>query len=1037
MKVKYKLCFLLLSMILAQGSWAQVKAGGVIRDADSKEPLIGATIMEKGTTNGTITDIDGKFDLTVSSDQAVLVVSYIGYATMELGAGSNLSINLSLDIDELDEVVVVGYGTQRKSDLTGSVVGIKTDDLMQSRTNNLFNAMQGRLAGVQITTDSGQPGAGLDIIIRGQTSINGSSSPLFVIDGVQIDVNYDEVATTASTQSRFNPLTAINPADIESIEVLKDASATAIFGSRGTNGVVIVTTKSGKKGRSTVDYTFNLSSSSAIKKMDVLTAEQYLDYQAQRNNDVFLYENGDVNLPRNFDEMRSYDWQEEALRTAITQQHQLSLSGQGGTTNYSAGVGYLKQEGLIINNDFEQYSMRLRLNNEVNEKFSLGFNVNGSYSVLSGVANSGGPNNFTGITQALLTSNPWDIITDDLDLTSTDYISPIALINETDKATSALRVISSLNLNYKITKDLKYTALMAGNISHSKVREYFNSTTAWGQLSGGRAGIKEVGSYSYNHSSQLHYDKELNSDNRLSAMAGFEIYHYNYESFENQVGVFEDESTGVYDISKGLSVNAYNSSRIANSRLSYFARVNYTLFDRYLLTATVRADGTDKFGADNRWGYFPSAAIGWRVSDEAFMQGVETISNLKLRLSYGVTGNERIPPYSQLASIVPYYYGSNDQVIFGMAPETLENPELRWETTTQYNAGFDLGLFEGRLNITADYYNKATTDLLLNAPVPSQTGYNNRWLNIGQINNYGFEFQVSTFNIDKNDFKWSTDFNITFNRNKVIDLGGAEFIPLNLQGGWQTEPGRVMLDQPIGTMYGYKVIGVWQIDDFTWDNNSDPTIPHADRTYVPKSELPVNQSVATPQPGHLKYADVDGDGFVTAEDRTILGNGLPKHIGGLSNNFTYKNFDLSIFLQWSYGNDIYNSTLVRLHASRGPSMNISQDYYLNHWTPENPSNKYPDYGQVHSSLPSSYFVEDGSYLRLKTVSFGYTVPKNITNKIGFKSLKVSVIGNNLLTWTKYTGWDPEVNFNNPLMAGYDRIAYPRSRTYTFSLNAKF
>ena len=1041
MKKQYIFYSLIFYMFLWQDALAQETVGGVIIDSESGETLIGAAVLEKGTSNGTITDIDGKFKLRVSEENAMLVVSYVGYQTLEVVASSDMTINLELDYDQLDEVVVVGYGTQKKSDLTGSVVGIKPEDLMQSRTPDLFNAMQGRLAGVQITSDSGMPGAGLDIIIRGQTSINGSASPLFVIDGVQLDVNYDEVATTSSTQSRFNPLTAINPADIESIEVLKDASATAIFGSRGTNGVVIVTTKSGRKGKSSVDYSANVSVSSLLKKMPVLDANQYLNYQQQRNNDQFLLEDtdndGELDTERNFDELPSFDWQDEAIRTSITQQHQLSLSGGSDNTRYSAGIGYLNQEGLIVNNDYEQYRLRLRVDNDASEKLSIGFNMNGSYSVLSGIANSGGPNSFTGITQQLLSANPWNIVSDDFDITNDDWINPLTLVTESDKSTSVLRLIGSTSLEYKIMKDLKYTALLAGNISHSKVKEFYNTNTGWGRASNGRAGIREVGSYSYNHSSQLHYNKNINKNNRLSALAGFEIYHYNFESFSNSVTVFEDESTGVNDISKGLSPQDYSSSRRSNRRLSYFGRVNYTLLDRYLFTVTMRADGTDRFGAQNRWGYFPSAAIGWRVSEEAFMKSIEPISNLKLRASFGVTGNENIPPYSHLASILPYYYASNGEVIFGMAPETLENPELQWETTEQVNVGLDLGLVKDRINLTVDYYHKATKDLLLNAPVPSQTGYNRRWLNIGQINNYGLEFQLTTFNIDNGDFSWSTDFNISFNRNKVIGLGDAEFIPVQTGGGWQSTAGRVILNEPIGTMFGYEFEGIWQIDDFTWDNDSDPSIPHEDRTYVLKEEFPVNQSITPPQPGDKRYADLDGDGFITDEDRKVIGQSNPVHIGGFNNNFRYKNFDLSVFFQWSYGNDVYNSTLVRLHAARQPGMNILEDYYENRWTPENPSNEYPRYGAVSPNIVSTYFVEDASFLRLKNVSLGYTVPKSIINKLGIQSLQLSLIGSNLLTWTNYSGWDPEVNFNNPLLAGYDRIAYPRARTYTFSLNANF
>lgn len=1023
---------------MVQSVLAQIKVDGFIVDSETKEPLIGATVLEKGTTNGTITDIDGNFSLSVSSEGALLVVSYLGYQQMEIKSGADLKINLNPDSDLLDEVVVVGYGTQRRSDLTGSLAGVKAKELLESQTTDVFAAMQGRMSGVQISTDSGQPGAGMNIVVRGQTSINGTSSPLFVIDGVQIDVNFDEVATTGSSQSRINPLSGINPADIESVEVLKDASATAIYGSRGANGVVIITTKIGDKDRITADYTYNLTVSNPIKKMPVLSAQDYLIYQEERGNNQFLNQDldndGVLETPRNFDSLQSYDWQETALRTAITHQHQLSLRGGSGKTNYSAGIGYLTQEGLVINNEYEQYNFRLRLNADPTDRLSFAFNTNTSLSYLNGIANSGGPGSFTGITQQLLMANPWNIQTEDVDLSSDAFISPLTMIELADKSTNVLRSIASFNLDFKITEDLKYSSITGGNVSHSKVKEYYSKETGWGRLQNGMARLKEVNTYSYNHSSQLHYSKSIGSNHRINAMGAFEVFHYNFEDFQNVVTGFEDETTGVNNISKGTAVSTYTTQRWSNNRLSYLARVNYSLFDRYLITGSIRADGSDKFGPGNRWGYFPSAAIGWRISDESFMQNMGTISNLKLRASYGATGNERIPAYTYLAQLDPAFYASNDAIIFGLSPSSLPNPNLKWEVTNQFNAGIDLGFFKDRLNITADVYNKITTDLLLNAPIPSQSGFNSQFQNIGRIDNYGLELQVSSVNVDKNNFSWRTDFNISFNRNEVKDLGSAEFIPVTTAGGWQTNVGRVIVGQPIGTMYGYKVDGVYQIDDFTWQNESNDTIAHADRIYVLKEGLPIYSGNA--QPGRLKYANINGDSLINDDDRQVIGQSNPIHFGGINNTFSYKGFSLSVFFQWSYGNDLYNAAKVRLQGVQ-PFMNLSQDYFEGHWTPENPSNEFVGLGQQDQAIASSYYVEDGSYLRLKTVSFGYTVPKKLVNKLGLSSLQVNVIANNLLTWTNYTGWDPEVNFNNPLLPGLDRIAYPRSRTLTYSINAKF
>ncbi|MHB0754803.1 SusC/RagA family TonB-linked outer membrane protein [Polaribacter sp. M15] len=1031
---------LLLALVSFQFSFSQIKVSGKVTDTEGNL-LPSVTILIKGTQIGDISDFDGKFSIELPNAESILVFNYLGMKTKEVKYNGQKIINVQLEqeTNNLDEIVVIGYGVTKKSDVTGSVSSIKPKTLMESQTTDVFSAMQGRVSGVQISSDSGQPGGGNNITVRGQTSINGTSSPLFVIDGVQIDVNYDEVATTGSSQARINPLTGINPADIESVEILKDASATAIYGSRGANGVVIITTKSGTSdGRITAEYSYNLGISEVIKKLSVLSADDYLTYQQDINNDQFLNQDtnndGTFDTPRDFTQLPSFDWQEEGLRTAISHQHQLSVRGGNKTTNYSVGLGALQQEGLVVNNDYEQYNLRMRLKTDINDKLSITFNSNGSYSVLGGIANNGGPDSFTGITQFLVIGNPWNIRTDDIVFADDGFISPLDLINESDKQTSIFRLFGNMNLNYKFTDNFSYTGFTGFNVSNSKVKEFYSSNTGWGRLQNGRARVKEVNTYSINHSSQLNFRKSFNPNHRIDALAGFEIFHYNFEDFLNEVIGFENQTTGVNNISVGTSVSEYSTQRFSTNRVSFLSRINYTLYKRFILTATMRADGSDKFGEGNKWGYFPSGALAWKMTNESFIKNINAISNLKLRLSYGATGNERIPAYTYLAQLNPAFYASNDNLIFGLAPSTLPNPDLKWETTEQLNAGIDLGLFGGKINFSADVYKKITTDLLLNAPIPSQSGFNSQFQNIGRIDNSGVELQLSTFNINKNDFKWKTDFNITFNQNEVKDLGGAEFIPISTFGGWQANVGRVIVGEQIGTMYGYQFDGIYQIDDFTWQNNSDPNVAFEDRNFALKDGLPVYSGTALP--GRMKYSDLNGDGFVNDEDRQVIGNSNPVHFGGINNTFTYKNFDLSVFFQWSYGNDLYNAAKVRLNGVQ-PWMNISQDYFENNWTPDNPSNTAPAYRQLDQQIASSYYLEDGSYLRLKTVSLGYRLPKDITQKLGFKSLRFNLIGNNLITWTNYTGWDPEVNFNNPLLSGLDRIAYPRARNFTLSFNATF
>ncbi|WP_319589669.1 TonB-dependent receptor [uncultured Draconibacterium sp.] len=1043
--MKKSILLLLIVLCTSIVGMAQKSISGIVTDSN-KEPMPGVTVVFKNTTTGTVTGMDGDYKLNVPDNASILVFSFIGMETKEVGINGQTVLNVQLEsaVTELDEVIAIGYGTVRKRDLTGSVSNIRSEEITQSQSVNVMNAMQGRMSGVQISSESGEPGSGINIRIRGANSIVGGSTPLFVIDGVQIDVNKDEVASSGSTTGTMDPLSSLNPADIESIDVLKDASATAIYGSRGANGVVIVTTKSGKDGKSSLEYNGTFALSEASKKLDVLSADDYYDYQVLRNRESFYMmdtnDDGEYDTPRDFSTIKSHNWQDEALRTAQSQQHMISASGGNKKSNYSASVSYLSQEGLIKKNDFDRYNFRVKLNHIQSDKLKLGFNLNNAFSELTGAANNGGPNNFQGPVQLLVLGNPWEIIDEDIEDAGQEYLSPLALIERADKTTRLFRSLASLDLEYKITKGLTYKGMLGGTYSKSKLKEYYGTNTNWGVVWGGRAAITEVGTYSYSHSSQLNFVKTFNEKHQFSAMAAFEVNHYNYEHFRNQVASFADESTGVNDISKGAVNLEYSSSRWSTNRLSYLGRVNYTFNDKYLLTASLRADGSDKFGANNRWGYFPSGAFAWRMSEESFIKDVEKISNLKLRLSYGKTGNERIPAYSYFAQMANAYYASDDNLMFGMAPGSLESPDLQWETTTQYNAGMDIGFFKNRLNINVDYYLKQTRDMLLNAPIASQSGFKSQWLNIGSLDNSGLELNISSVNVQKKDFSWESNFNISFNKNEVLDIGGAQFIPVTIPTGWITSAGRVIVGEPIGTMYGYESNGIYQIDEFNWQNNSDPSIAHEDRTYTLKEGgLPFTSGTAVP--GAQKYKDLSGpdgvpDGVVDdTYDRTIIGNSAPKHMGGLNNSFTYKNFDLGVFFQWSYGNEIYNAAKYR-EAGTQSWMNIRQDYYENYWSESNPSNEYPGLGQISSAI-SSYYVEDGSYLRLKTVSLGYTLPSDILTGTGLSYVKFFVTGQNLITWTNYSGFDPEVNSNNPLLPGFERFSYPRPRTVTFGVNVKF
>ena len=1004
------LIFLIFSILSFQLSIAQKTVTGKVTD-NNGAILPGVTILIKGTNTGEITNFDGEYSLKITSEDAVLIFSYLGMKTKEIKYAGQVVLNAVLEdeTNRLNEIIVIGYGAVKKRDVTGSISSIKDSIIGVSKTPNLFDAIQGRIAGVNIVSQSGEPGSSVNFNVRGSNSVFSAGSPLFIIDGVQIDINDDEVASAGvGSSASMDPLATINPSDIESMEVLKDASATSIYGSRGANGVIIITTKSGKKGDLTFEYTSSIGFGEALNKIDVISPEEYILYRESRDPGN-SFTNLSDGTPRDFSTISSKNWQDEALRTSVVNNHFISARGATEKTSYSASIGAVKQGGIIIENDYSKYTFSLKATHQQSEKLKFGFTLNTAFTELDGVANSGsGGDEFNGVVQFLVIANPWELL--DLNQeeeTSQDYLSPMSLIEEGEKKIRFSRTIGSVFGDYAITKHLKFRSRFGANISGSKLQEFHSSDSRFGWRWNGRAVIRQVESYSYNWSNTINYSKTFKRKHYVNVLGGYELAKYNRESFFNDIINFENQEIGFNDTSIGQVFKGYGSNRTFSNRMSYFMRTNYRLKGKYLFTLNFRADCSERFGANNRWGYFPGAAFAWRVHKEKFLKNVSQINDLKLRLSYGVTGNERIPPFSFAARLDNSYYGSNDNLNFGLAPGSLENPNLKWETTTQFDIGLDVALFNDRVNFTFDYYNKLTEDMLIDAPIPAQTGFSSQWLNLGSVENKGFEFSLSTVNIKKNNFSWKTAFNISSNVNTVKDLGNVEFIPTLIPSGWITNPGRVIVGESIGIMYGYVFDGIHQ------EGNAEEAIP-----------------------GTMKYKDLNGDGFIDDEnDRTIIGDSNPLHTGGINNSFSYKNFNLSVFFQWSYGNDVFNAARLRTNGFQ-PFMNITQDYYENAWTPGNASNTAPAFGNV-DPLASSYYVEDASFLRLKTVNLSYDLPRKIFNKTQISGLRVFVSANNLLTFTNYSGFDPEVSSRNPLIRGFERFSYPRSRTIIMGLNLKF
>lgn len=1017
---------------------------------DGGEAAIGATVMVKGETVGTITDIDGKFSIEVPLN-GQLQFSYVGYVTktVSLNGKADVQVTLSEDNHNLEEVVVVGYGSMKKKDLTGSVVGLRAEDISQTKSSSFVNAMQGKLAGVQISTQSGELGASTRISIRGANSVYGSSLPLYVIDGVQIDVNSDEMASSKmGNGSQMDPMSSINPADIESIEVLKDASATAIYGSRGANGVVIVTTRSGKVGKSRVNYDGYISFGQVTKKIDVLGASDFIDYRREIDGNCPLFfedsnEDGaynELDNPRDPYSNPVHDWQDEMLRTSVSHNHNLSLDGGTEALQYSGSIGYSRNEGIIINNDYERITTRLKIDYK-KDRLKMGLNMNISYSQFNGASQSGGEGGaFNGVVQSLVTARPIEIYIPEYDNMGT-YVSPISMLEDAYKNTSLIR--SNLNAygEYRIIDGLTLNISVGGLLSSSKGKEFYGRNTEWGAGDHGRAIIAEQRATSISNSNQLTYQKNFGKSS-LNAMVAFELNHYNFESFSVDNANFLDESTGVDAISKGNVLKGVNSYRGVNNRVSYLGRIYYDLLSRYLFTASIRADGSDKFGKGNQYGYFPSFAFAWRLSEEKFMKNQRVFDNLKFRLSYGQTGNERIASHQYMANMENSYYNG----ILGLSPSTLANPNLKWETTIQYNAGLDMGFLNNRVQLNIDYYKKITNDMLMPAAIPSQTGYSSQWKNIGKVHNEGVEIQLSTINLKNKDFQWSTDFNISHNKNTVKDLGGVDFVPVAIGGGWLTNVGRVMVGHDIGTAYGYVFDGIYQMDEFTWQNGSDPDIPFTQRNFTLKPGV-ISVKGTNVKPGSYKFRNLDGseDNVVDENDQTVISHSSPKFFGGMNNTFRYKNFELSVFLSGSFGNEVFNESKFRLSGGIPLAwQNLSKDFWDNRWTPENPTNAYGTFSvdtrNTTSLMTNSYYVEDASYIKLKSVSLSYTIPTSVLKKIGLGNVsnaKVYATGDNLYTWTNYTGFDPEVDSGNALLTGFDRVSYPRTRSYILGVNVTF
>jgi TonB-linked SusC/RagA family outer membrane protein len=1011
----------------------QSKLDGTVVDDITNQPIIGASITIKGTTHGVVTDAEGKFYFqTGQKFPYTLIVSYIGYKKAEVVVDKNpVIIHLKEERQELDELVVVGYGTQKRKDITGSVASVPKANLSQV-TSSADNLLRGAVAGVVVTQSSGRPGASSSVRIRGGNSITAGNEPLYVVDGILIyNDNSNSSAGVSFAGASLNVLSTINPADIESIEVLKDASATAIYGSRGANGVVIITTKKGTKGQDNISYQGYFGFQNISKKLDLMNASQW----ARLRNDV----QASIGQAPSFSDAQieafktsgNHDWQSAAFRTAApVQNHQLSFSGGDERSRYAISAGYFDQEGIVLGSDFKRISLRVNYEKNYSQTFKFGVNANYSNSVSNGVGTTGNGRTPNPLVSAVLTAPVVPIknedgsynVTNNIYATSVNgYVpNPINDLENTTNETKINRILTSLFGEYKISKKLTAKVAVSGDVLNTKQNYYAPSHTTTGAGTKGLASVGDRLVSSVLNENTLNYNTTFGENHKFSALGGYTLQYTQGEIVNAGANTFINDNNTSDALQDGVAVKPY-SEAYESVLKSWLARVNYSYRGKYNLTLSARADGSSRFGSESLWGYFPSAGFSWNITDEEFANNIKGITEAKLRITAGTTGNQEIGNYLSLASMGSVNYSFGGTLYTGLAPTRLANPDLKWEKTDQYNLGLDLSLLDRKINFVFDVYYKKTNDLLISVPVPLTSGYATVLQNIGGVENKGIEIGLTTENIKTENFSWNSNIVFSANRNKVVSIGNGvnQFFPVVPNGSLlQQQPVTVKVGLPLGTFWGYRTNGIFQTQE---EINTQPKI----------------NSLANTKVGDRKYVDANGDGVITALDKGDLGSSQPKFVGSFSNTISYNDFDLNFSFQGSYGGKIFNALNQQLEISTlGTNAAATLE---DRWTPTNPGNEVPRASSSPLGIVSERYVEDASFLRLKLITLGYTLPKSISKKLGTKSVKFYVSAENLITWTKYTGYDPEVSSyeQNNLYPGIDFGSYPNSKTFISGLNVTF
>ena len=1054
----YRLTVFLTALIFSLSTAFEISAQSVQvkgRVTDTAgEPLVAVTVYESGNTaNGTVTDMDGNYSISVPQS-ATLIFSCLGFEEVQEAVGKRSVINVALAEEQLSidaaEVVSIGYGSVTRRDLTGSVSKVDMGDIMKTPVPNFDQALTGRIAGVVVTTSDGALGSEANITIRGNNSLTQSSAPLYVIDGFP---------------SESSMALSLNSADIESIDILKDASATAIYGARGANGVIVITTKQGVEGKPKINFSASWTGSKIANKVDLMNGYDFVRFQTDRNE---VYSNTNPYLSdgytlEDYRDARWVDWQDMVYRPALTQNYSISLSGGSKEmgNRYNVSFSALDQDGIIVKSNFQRYQGKINFVQKIGKNVEVNLLANYSRAVTNGNTPTSAQQSSSAsgwliysiwgyrpvkpLSQGDIMDDFMDELVDEDIASADDYrFNPAKTVRNEYKKTIVDYLNANASISWTIVPDLVLKVSGGYTLNKRRREEFFGSQTYTGYEGspsgkGINGGIYWTDQTTWLNENTLTWNKHIKRNHHLNILAGVTFQGQTQDYKGIRAEQMSTESLGLNGLHTGQYQNV-TPYQYDWTLMSGLFRINYNYRYKYYLTASFRADGSSKFPTDNQWGYFPSVGLSWNFNREDLLKNSSWLKNGKLRLSCGLTGNNRTTtPYDYYAQITTlpgdgesFDYVFNGQIVSGYYPNNMANDKLKWETTEQYNVGVDLSFFENdRIRVTADWYLKNTYDLLLQATIPASSGYTSAMMNIGSMRNSGFEFSLETLNINHKNFQWSTSFNIAFNRNKVTALTQDQY-SLFSAVSWDQRfnsqyPYVTQVGKPSGLMYGYIYEGTYKTDDFINGSLLKPGVPYSSST-----------GRANVKPGDPKYRDINGDGVIDDNDRTVIGCGQPVHTGGFGNTFYFYGFDVNIFFSWSYGNDVLNAN--RLIFENGNTANLNQlaSYNNRFDVDRNPDSDIPAIGANDMFVYSSRVVEDGSFLRLRNISVGYTLPRSVLRKMHFDTMRVYVSADNIWTWTNYSGPDPEVSTRNSVLTpGFDWSAYPRSFGLTAGVSFTF